>query len=130
MFNAISSVELPYTYFENSLGRLLEHPAGHYITIEFRSGPRQLLELADFLTHAGQLLARWGWDKLLGHQGLMASFTFEETEWLAAYWCGQASYSVALLYGAQLLPHEVFARLSWKAMAPEGCPLLGKVWMP
>jgi hypothetical protein len=117
MFNDISpSAELPYTYFENSLGRLLEHPTGQYITIEFWSGPRQLLELADFLTHAGQLLARWGWDKLRGHQSLMTSFTSEETEWLATYWCSQATYPLALLYGAQLLPHEVFARLSWKAI--------------
>jgi hypothetical protein len=116
MFTSIPfSSELSYTYFENSLGRLLEHPAGHYIAIEYYPGPRIFSELVDFLTHAGQLLAHWGWDKLLGYQGLMAPFTSEETELVATLWGSQATYSVALLYGAQLLPQEVFARLSWNS---------------
>lgn len=113
MFNT-TPVNPLHTYFENPVGRLLEHPAGHYIAVEYRTGPRQLSDLQAFLTHAGQLLARRGWDKLLGYQGLMAAFTPEETEWVASQWCTEKHYHTDMLYGALLLPHEVFAHLSWK----------------
>lgn len=106
-----------YTYFENPVGRLLEHPAGHYISVEYHDGPRQLSELQAFLTHAGLLLARCGWDKLLGQQGLMGAFTPEEIEWAAGYWRTKTAQPIALLYGALLLPHEVFLHLSWKGGA-------------
>jgi hypothetical protein len=108
------SVAAFYTYFENPVGRLLEHPAGHYIAVEYRTGPRQLSELQDFLMQAGQLLARRGWDKLLSHQGLMGAFTPEEVEWVTSYWHTNTQHQNAMLYGALLLPHEVFAHLSWK----------------
>lgn len=104
-----------HTYFENSVGRLLEHPADHYIVVEYRVGPRQLSELQDFLTHAGQLLAHRGWDKLLSHQGLMSTFTPEEVEWVTGYWRTKEQHQTAMLYGALLLPHEVFALLSWRS---------------
>ena len=106
---------LSHTYFENSVGRLLEHPAGHYIAVEYHDGPRQLSELQAFLTHAGMLLARRGWDKLLGQQGLMTAFTPEEREWAASYWRTKTAQPLALLYGALLLPHDVFLHLSWKS---------------
>ncbi|RZJ95501.1 MAG: hypothetical protein EOO60_00145 [Hymenobacter sp.] len=122
MFNTTSSATL-HTYFENSVGRLLEHPAGHYISVEYGTGPRQLSDLHAFLSHAGQLLARRGWDKLLGHQGLMTPFTPEETEWITGYWRTKAQQRTDMLYGALLLPHEVFARLSWKGGYPTTTPL-------
>lgn len=114
MFSPVAA-SASHTYFENSVGRLLEHPAGHYIVVEYNSGPRQLSDIQPFLAHAGQLLARWGWDKLLGQQGLMTAFTPEETEWAAMYWRTQTPQPLALLYGAQLLPHNVFSHLSWKS---------------
>jgi hypothetical protein len=83
--------------------------------VEYHAGPRHLSDLQDFLLHAGQLVARWGWDKLLGYQDLMQSFTPEEMDSVVAQWNNWAPHSMALLYGAQLLPHEVFARLSWKS---------------
>jgi hypothetical protein len=113
VFNTTPSAT-PHTYFENSVGRLLEHPAGHYISVEYRTGPRQLSELQEFLSHAGQLLARRGWDKLLSHQGLMTAFSPEEIEWITGYWRTKAQQRTDMLYGALLLPHEVFAHLSWK----------------
>ncbi|RZJ58297.1 MAG: hypothetical protein EOO55_01155 [Hymenobacter sp.] len=103
-----------HIYFENSVGRLLEHPAGQYIAVEYHDGPRQLSELQAFLTHAGLLLARRGWDKLLGQQGIMGAFTPEETEWASQHWRTKTPQPLALLYGALLLPHEVFLHLSWK----------------
>ena len=117
----MSSV-VPYTYFENPVGRLLEHPAGHYISVEYYQGPRQLSELQAFLAHAGQLLARWGWDKLLSPQGLMADLTPEEVEWIAEFWRTKAQQRTDMLYGALLLPHDVFAHLSYKGKQPVMAP--------
>ena len=114
MFNSVATPAHDVC-FENPVGRLLEHPAGHYIVVEYYTGPRQLSDLQAFLTQAGQLLARRGWDKLLGYQGLMSAFTPEEIEWAAMYWRTQTPQPLALLYGAQLLPHTVFSRLSWKS---------------
>jgi hypothetical protein len=45
----------------------------------------------------------------------MAPFTPEETEWIADYWQTKRPKRPDLLYGAMLLPHDVFARLSWLA---------------
>ena len=101
------------TYFENPAGRLLEHSVGDYIVVEYGTGPRQLTELQAFLTQAGQLLARRGWDKLRCSQGLMSAFTPEETEWVT-HWFTKGTQRKAMLYGALLLPHEVFAHLSWR----------------
>ncbi len=113
MFSATSG-PASHTYFENAVGRLLAHPAGHYIAVEYHHGPRQLHELQAFLTHAGELIARWGWDKLLSPQATMPAFTSEEIAWLGAYWRTKSPQRTHLLYGALLLPHEVFAHLSWK----------------
>ncbi len=107
---------MPYAtlrlYYENSVGRLLEQPAGQYVVVQYHPGPRKLNELQAFLTHAGQLLSRQGWHKLLGDQRLMAPFTPEEIAWVTEYWLTSAQRRTSELYGAVLLPHDVFARLS------------------
>lgn len=102
-----------HTYFENPVGRVLEHPVEHYIRVEYCTGPRQAGELQAFLNHAGELLAQRGWDKLLHHEGSMAALTPEEIASISDYWSTQ-KHSPTDLYGAMLLPHEVFAQLSWK----------------
>jgi hypothetical protein len=116
VFNSILP-EASHSYFKNAVGHLLAHPLGHYIAVEYYPGPRQPADLQAFLTHAGQLLARWGWDKLIGQQGQMAPLTPAEVEWLTAYWRSHAQQrSIAtVLYGALLLPHEAFAGFSWRA---------------
>jgi len=111
-----------HTYFENAVGRLLEHPAGQYISVEYRTGPRQLGELQAFLSQAGQLLAHRGWDKLLCHYGIMTPFTPEELAWITEYWRTKAQQHTGMFYGALLLPHEVFAQLSWKGGQPTAIP--------
>jgi hypothetical protein len=107
---------MPYAtlrlYFENPVGRLLEQPVGQYVVVEYRPGPRKLNELQAFLTHAGQLLSRQGWHKLLGDQRLMSPFTPEEVQWVTEFWLSTAQWRTTVLYGAVLLPHDVFARLS------------------
>jgi hypothetical protein len=107
---------MPYTtlrlYFENQVGRLLEQPAGQYVVVQYHAGPRKLTDLQAFLTHAGQLLSRQGWHKMLGDQRLMSLFTPEETQWVTEHWLSTAQRRTSMLYGAVLLPHDVFARLS------------------
>jgi hypothetical protein len=106
---------MPYStlrlYFENAVGRLLENPRG-YLVVEYKPGSRKLSELQAFLHHASQALARNAWNKLLGDQRLMAPFTPEESQWITEYWLSAAQLRTDTVYGAVLLPHDVFARLS------------------
>ena len=80
-------------------------------------------ELQAFLNHAGELLAQRGWDKLQHHQGSMAALTPEEITSITNYWSTQ-KHSRTDLYGAMLLPHEVFAQLSWKGNGSTTPPLV------
>jgi hypothetical protein len=98
-------------YFENSVGRILENPKG-YLVVEYRPGARKLSDLQALLTHAGHALTRQGWHKMLGDQRLMASFTPEESKWITEYWLTASQLRTTTVYGAVLLPHDVFARLS------------------
>lgn len=91
------------------------HPSGLYLAIEYYTGPRMPTELQAFLLQAGYMLSRWGWDKLLTAHLSMPDFTPEEIEEIKAYWRANVSQSPSLLYGALLLPHKVFAQLSWSA---------------
>ena len=93
---------LLHTYFENPVGRLLEHPVEQYIHVEYRTGPRQVGELQAFLNHAGELLAQRGWDKLQHHEGSMAALTPEEIASITDYWSTR-THSPTDLYGAMLL---------------------------
>jgi len=97
-------------YFENPVGRVLEHPDG-YAVVQYHAGKRKLHHLQAFLTHTGQLLRRNGWNKLLGDQRLMTPFTEEESAWIVQHWL-QASERGNEVYGAVLVPNDVFARLS------------------
>jgi hypothetical protein len=116
--STISAPQATHSYFKNSVGHLLAHPLGHYIAVEYYAGPRQPADLLAFLSHAGQLLARWGWDKLISEHGQMAPLSPAEAEWLTAFWHSQKQPQAAILYGALLLPHDMFVRLSWRAKAP------------
>jgi hypothetical protein len=107
-----------HSYFKNSVGQLLAHPLGHYITVEYYTGPRQPADLLAFIAHAGQMLARWGWDKLGNERGQMPPLSPEEEEWLTTFWHSQAQPPATVLYGALLLPHNLFVRLSWRAKVP------------
>ncbi len=98
-------------YFEKAVGCLLENPKG-YVVVEYKAGPRKLNELQAFLHHASQVLARNKWHKLLGDQRLMLPFTPEESQWITEYWLSAAQLRTDRVYGAVLLPHDVFARLS------------------
>ncbi|TGE29597.1 hypothetical protein [Hymenobacter metallicola] len=100
----------PRLYFENPVGRLLEHPDG-YAIVAYNPGKRSLGDMQAFLTHASQLLRTRGWRKMLGDQQLMSPYTEEERTWIQDYWVTRTAQGEEI-YGAVILPQDVFARLS------------------
>ncbi|UOQ74664.1 hypothetical protein [Hymenobacter cellulosilyticus] len=64
-----------------------------------------------FLTHASQLLRVRGWRKMLGDQHQMSPFTEEERAWIQNFWVNSTAQGHSI-YGAVILPRDVFARLS------------------
>lgn len=97
-------------YFENTVGRIWEHPDG-YVRVQYHAGPRNFAHLQALLTHTGRLLQLRGWHKLLGDQRLMLPYTEEEGRWIVEYWLSQ-EHQRGGVYGAVLVPQDVFARLS------------------
>ena len=98
-------------YFENSVGRILEHPDG-YAVIQYHGGARQLDHLQAFLMHTGRLLRQRGWHRILADQTQMLAFTEEESHWILDYWLSQNEQRPDKLYGAVILSHDAFASLS------------------
>jgi len=105
-------------YFENAAGRLLEHP-DHYVVFQYHAGKRKFTDLQALLTHTGILLRRNNWHKLLGDQRLMVPFTEEESKWIVEYWLDGPQQRDGGLYGAILVAHDVFARLSMSQIMHE-----------
>jgi hypothetical protein len=98
-------------YFENPVGRLIEHPHG-YALIQYAAGPRDFATFQAFLTHTSQLLRRHGWNKMLADQRQISPFTEEERQWIQEYWLARHESADHALYGAVIIPSDVFARLS------------------
>ncbi len=110
--NNYTKAQGSHLQFENAVGRILVHPAGLFIAIEYHTGPRQPSELQAFLIQAGNTLSRWGWDKLLTAHLPMPEFTAEEVEQISVHWHANLPQHPGLLHSALLLPHAVFTRLS------------------
>jgi hypothetical protein len=98
-------------YFENSAGRLLEHPNG-YVVLEYKPGKRKFFDLQALLTHTRNLLERNQWHRLLGDQRQMAPFTEEERAWIVDYWLDGSRQRAGGIHSAVVLANDVFARLS------------------
>jgi hypothetical protein len=94
-------------YFQNPVGRLLEHPQG-YALVEYLPGPRQLSDLQGLLAQLERLLTQRRWTKVLADQRLMQPYTPEESDWIRNNWLTRG----VAYHGAVLLPHDVFARLA------------------
>lgn len=105
-------------YFENAVGKLLEHPDG-YAVVQYKPGKRKYDELLAFLTHVGTLLQARGWYKILGDQRDMTAFTEEERQWITDNWLKNAGSRSRPVYAAVLLAHDVFARLSMNLVMTE-----------
>ncbi|UOQ55408.1 hypothetical protein [Hymenobacter cellulosivorans] len=106
----MSEQTTPRLYFENPVGRLLEHPDG-YAIVAYNPGKRKLSDMQAFLTHASQLLRNRGWRKMLGDQQQMSPYTEDERTWIQNYWVSRTAQGDEI-YGAVILPQDVFARLS------------------
>ena len=98
-------------YFENSVGRILEHPDG-YALIQYNAGDRRLDHLQAFLMHVGRLLSQRGWHRILADQRQMTAFTAEESAWIVDHWLGQNDQRPDQVHGAVILPQDAFASLS------------------
>jgi hypothetical protein len=105
-------------YFENPAGRLLEHAEG-YVVFQYHPGKRRFSDLQALLTHTRNLLERNQWHRLLGDQRLMSPFTEEESSWIVNYWLDATRQRPGGLYGAIILAHDVFARLSMSQVIHE-----------
>lgn len=98
-------------YFENAMGRILEHPNG-YAWLRYYPGQRTLSDVQGFLTHTGRLLQRYGWHRLLSDQRLLLPFTEDERLLILDYWqTRQIAYG--MVTGAVVLSQDVFTRLSF-----------------
>jgi hypothetical protein len=100
-------------YFENPVGRLLEHPDG-YALVQYAPGARDFPIFQAFLTHTSQLLRRHGWHKMLADQRQMAPYTDEERRWIHEFWLAGSEKEGYVMYGAVLIPADAFAQLSLK----------------
>lgn len=98
-------------YFENAVGRLLEHPDG-YAYFQYYPGKRKLSDLQALLTHTSRLLQRNKWCKILGDQRLMLPFTDEESAWIVEHWLAHDRQRPGGIYAAVILANDVFARLA------------------
>ncbi|MBD2767590.1 hypothetical protein IC235_06760 [Hymenobacter sp. BT664] len=98
-------------YFENSVGRVLEHPDG-YALVRYAAGQRDFAFFRAFLTHTGHLLRRYGWHQLLADQRATAPFTDEERTWVHEYWRARSERGGDELHSAVILPQGLLNRLS------------------
>jgi hypothetical protein len=98
-------------YFENPVGRLLEHPDG-YALVQYTAAPRDFAIFQAFLTHTHHLLRRHGWHKMLADQRHMAPFTEEERQWIGQEWLARSANDGYPLFGAIIIPTDVYARLA------------------
>lgn len=96
-------------YFENSVGRILEHPAG-YALIQYHAGARELAYLQAFLRHVGQLLKLREWHKILGDHRVMTPYTEEESQWIVDYWLSYNNQGREI-YGAVVVALDEWAQL-------------------
>jgi hypothetical protein len=98
-------------YFENPVGRLLEHPDG-YALVQYTAAPRDFAVFQAFLTHTHHLLRRHGWHKMLADQRHMAPFTDEERHWIGQDWLARSASDGYALFGAIIIPTDVYAHLA------------------
>jgi hypothetical protein len=98
-------------YFENAIGRIWEEPDG-FLRLEYRAGPREMLQFRALLTHTAQAMSRRQWGRLLVDQREMAPFSASEQDWMTSEWLPRAVTEHGYRYGAVLVANNVFARLA------------------
>lgn len=86
----VLSAFMALLYFENTMGRIYEHPAG-FALLRYRAGRRSLSDVQAFLVHTGRLLQQRGWRKMLSDQRLLTPFTEVEQALILDYWQAHTS---------------------------------------
>ncbi|TGD82564.1 hypothetical protein [Hymenobacter wooponensis] len=102
---------MPLLYFENAMGRILEHPNG-YALIRYHSGKRTLADVQDLLTNLGRLLQKRGWFKMLSDQRLLSPLSEEEQALALDYWQNR-HFLFGATVGAVIMANNQSTRLSF-----------------
>ena len=98
-------------YFENSAGRIWEEASG-YLRLDYKAGPRDIVQFRAILTHLMQAMSRHRWSRAMIDQRLMSPYTSTEQTWMSEEWLPRAVHEYGYRYGAALVAHDVFARLA------------------
>jgi hypothetical protein len=102
---------MPLLFFENAMGRVLEHPNG-YALIRYNPGKRTLADVQDLLMNLGRLLQKRGWFKLLSDQRLLSPLSEEEQALILDYWQAR-HFLFGATVGAVILANNLSTRLSF-----------------
>lgn len=104
-------------YFQSPAGLVLEHALAGYAELRYLPSKRRPGELADLLTHLGQLLLTRGWHKFLSDNRQMTPYSADEKQWFVSQWLSGAVPHPNPLTGVIVLPEQVVARLSFLEMS-------------
>lgn len=98
-------------YFENAVGRILEHPDG-YAWVLYKDAPRTITEFRALLTHLGQLLLRRRWSRILVDMHLIQPLSELEKQFLIAEWYSRIIARPEKVCVAYVAARDAIARLS------------------
>ncbi|WBO85990.1 hypothetical protein [Hymenobacter yonginensis] len=107
---------MPYSahhpvYFENAVGRILEHPEG-YAWVIYKDTRRGITEFRALLTHLGQLLLRRGWSRILVDMHLIQPLSEPEKQFLVDEWYSRKIARPEHVCVAYLAAQDAVSRLS------------------
>jgi hypothetical protein len=105
-------------YFENAVGRILEHPEG-YAWVLYKETPRSITELRSLLTHLGHLLLRRQWRRILVDMHLIQPLSEPEKQFLIDEWYSRKIARPQQLCVAYIAARDAIARLSIHQIQPE-----------
>lgn len=98
-------------YFENAMGRILEHAAG-YALVRYHAGKSELTELRALLTHLGHLLLRRNWQRILADMRVLEPLTSLEKILIVEEWYQGHIPRPERLCTAYVLADNALTRLS------------------
>lgn len=102
-------------YFKNSIGCIWEEPQA-YLRLDYYPGLREEAQFRSMLTHLRHAMQRRGWSRVLINQQQMSPFTPVEESWMVNEWLPQAVHENGYRYGAVVVAHDVFARLTMNSL--------------
>ncbi|SFQ35204.1 hypothetical protein [Hymenobacter arizonensis] len=106
MLNSITSI-----YFQNAIGRIVEHPNG-YAFVQYHRAKWDVALLRVLLVHLGELLLSRGWSRILVNLQFIEPLSNVEKEFLVAEWYSCKIPRPVSVVTAYVLADNVFARLA------------------